>query len=130
MTDETDDRPDESGSTDAMMDALLADLLADARRVDEIVGPGFRERLLASFDDHQRRRRRNRLSLSLFADAFGWRALSRPLASAGILAGLCATGFIAGAAASPGDRETYAELAASLDQSFGYSEEDASWAEE
>lgn len=129
MTDEKEDRLDKGGPTDAMMDALLADLLADVRRVDEIVGPGFRERLLASFDDHQRRRR-NRLSLSLFADAFGWRALSRPLASAGILAGLCATGFIAGAAASPSDRETYAELAASLDQSFGYSEEDASWAEE
>lgn len=129
MTDEKDDRLNKGGANDAMLDAMLDDLLADARLVDDIVGPDFKARLIASFDDHQRRRR-NRAAFTLFADAFGWRALARPLASAGILAGVCATGFIAGAAASPSDSETYAELAASLDQSFGFSEENASWAEE
>ncbi len=107
-------------------DALLDELLKSARFI--IADEGFTTRLLASFDAHQSRRAR--LSWTLFADAFGWRALAQPLASAGFLAGLCAAGFVAGAASGPDDGETYAELAAAIDQSFDLNGEDQSWAEE
>ncbi len=111
-------RPD-----DAALDALLAS--APLFGADD----ACRARLLADFDA-QRRASRTRLAFTLFADAFGWRALARPLASAGMLAGLCVSGFIAGAAASANDGEAYAALSEAFDQSFDLSEENASWAEE
>jgi hypothetical protein len=112
------DRPD-----DPALDALLA--AAPLFGADD----AYRARLLADFDA-QRRASRTRPAFTLFADAFGWRALARPLASAGMLAGLCATGFIAGAVASANDGEAYAALSEAFDQSFDLSEENASWAEE
>lgn len=112
------ERPD-----DAALDALLA--AAPLICADD----AFRSQLLADFDA-QRRTAQTRPAFALFAVAFGWRALARPLASAGMLAGLCATGFIAGAAASPNDAETYAALSEAFEQSFDLTEENASWAEE
>lgn len=112
------DRPD-----DAALDALLA--AAPHFAADD----AFRARLLKDFDA-RRRAVRTRRTFTLFADAFGWRALARPLASAGMLAGLCVTGFVAGAAAAPNDGETYAALSEAFDQSFDLTEENASWAEE
>ncbi len=106
----------------AIVDAVIADWREQDRVLDEALGPDYRQRLLAGFDDFQRRRRA-RLSLSSFAEAFGWRALGRPLAPAGILAALCAIGFIVGASATGGGAEE--ELIAALDQSFDYSVENA-----
>jgi hypothetical protein len=96
-------------------EAIVAEALAHMREVDDILGPELHARILARFDDfHQRRRQR--LSLQSFAEAFGWQALARPRAAAGLLGALCAIGFFAGAAL--GD-EGDVELAAALDQSFG-----------
>jgi hypothetical protein len=110
-------------SDDARLDALLS--LSKPLEADSV----FQSGLLHGFDAHVRRKN-NALSLSLFADAFGWRALARPLAAASLLAGICTTGFVAGAAASPSDGDTYAELSAAFDQSFNLSEDTVSWAKE
>lgn len=102
----------------ARAEAIVAEALAHMREVDDVLGPELRARILAGFDDFHRRRRA-RLSLQSFAEAFGWRALARPRAAAALLAGLCAIGFFAGAAVGDaGD----VELAAALDQSFGAAE--------
>ena len=119
---------DERESGDAI-DALLDDVFRQSRGLTEIPGMEFKDGLLASYDAYIRRRK-NRLSLALFADAIGWRALARPFAAAAALGGVCVAGFIAGAAASPGEAETYAELSSAFEQSFALTEENASWAEE
>lgn len=111
------------------IDALLDDVFRQSRSLQEIPGMEFKDGLLASYDAYMRRRR-NRLSLTLFADAFGWRALARPFGAAAMLGSLCVAGFIAGAAASPGEAETYAELSSAFEQSFALTEENGSWAEE
>lgn len=113
----------------AAIDALLDDVFRQSRSLQEIPGMEFKDGLLASYDAYMRRRK-NRLSLALFADAFGWRALARPLGAAAMLGGLCVAGFVAGAAASPGEAQTYAELSSAFEQSFALTEENGSWAEE
>ncbi len=119
-----DQEPETSAdNADARLDALLS--IAPRLEPDD----AFRAELLAGFDVRSRRAR-SRISLSLFADAFGWRGLSRPVAAFSLLAGVCATGFVAGASATPGDRETYAALAEAFDQSFDLNVENANWAEE
>lgn len=111
------------------LDGLLDDVFRQSRGHAAVPGMEFKALLLDSYDEHMRRRR-NRLSLSLFADAFGLRALARPLGAAAVLGGICATGFVAGVAGSPRDTETYAELASAIDQSFALTEENGPWAEE
>ncbi|MEK7266358.1 MAG: hypothetical protein AAB227_09700 [Pseudomonadota bacterium] len=111
------------------LDGLVDDIFRQSRGHAEIPGMEFKAMLLTSYDDHMRRRK-NRLSLSLFADAFGLRALARPLGAAAILGGLCAAGFVAGVVDTPRDTETYAELASAIDQSFALTEENGPWAEE
>ncbi|MFN3961252.1 MAG: hypothetical protein ACK4NP_15270, partial [Parvularculaceae bacterium] len=66
------------------------------------------------------------------ADAFGWRALARPLAPAALGAVMVAVGGVLGAATAPaaGDLEAYVYLAAGLDPAGGFSAEVASWAEQ
>ncbi len=105
---------------DDMDDAKLDALLSLSRPLE--ADSAFQSSLLHAFDARTRRRR-ERLSLTIFAEAFGWRALARPMAAASLLAGICMTGFVAGAAASPSDGETYAELSAAVDQSFNFSED-------
>jgi hypothetical protein len=112
-----------SDDANARLDAVLS--LAPRFEPDD----SFRARLLSEFDAG-RRRARSKISLMLFAEAFGWRALARPVAAFSLLAGVCATGFLAGAAAAPGDRETYAALDEAFDQSFDLNVESANWAEE
>lgn len=114
MTNDRDDLP-------ARADALIAETFASMRADDRRLPPELAARLLADYDRHQRRRR-DRLSLRLFADAFGWRALARPVAAASVIASLLAGGFVAGAAAAPSPS---AELASALAQSFGAAGEDA-----
>lgn len=121
--------PSPAGRDDGAVDAMLEEVFRQSRSHAEIPGMEFKARLLASYDEH-RRRARNRFSSALFADAFGWRALARPLAAAGVLSGVCAAGYVAGAAASPGGVQTYAEFAAEFGQSFDLAEEDSAWAEE
>lgn len=111
------------------LDGLLDDVFRRPRGHAEIPGMEFKAMLLTSYDEHMRRRR-TRLSLTLFADALGLRALARPLGAAAILGGLCAAGFVAGVAGSPREYETYAELASAIDQSFALTEENGPWAEE
>lgn len=108
---------------DAKLDALLS--LSRPLEADS----AFQSSLLHAFDARARRKN-ERLSLTVFAEAFGWRALARPMAAASILAGICTTGFVAGAAASPNESDTYAELSAAFDQSFDLSEDIGSWARE
>lgn len=110
------------------LDAAIDSALAATRRAGD---PQFemKSALLASFDAFQRRKR-NRFSLSLFADAFGVRALGRPIGAAALMSAICITGFAAGAASGVGADDTYTELAMAFDQSFAYSAEDASWAGE
>lgn len=99
------------------------------RRTPPAPADGVEQKLLAGFDAFQRKRRAG-LSLATFADAFGWRALSRPISAAALLSAICVTGFAAGAlGAAPADN-SYIELAAAFDQSFYLSEEIPAWAEE
>lgn len=116
--------PDGSDPIDLMID----DAFRRMREENDEPGTEFKARLLSGFDDVQRRR--NRLSLSTFADAFGWRALARPLGAAGFLASVCVSGFLAGAVAAPADSGAYDELAAAFDQSFALTEEGDQWVEE
>jgi len=111
------------------LDALLDDVFAKSRTQAEDPGAEFKARLLNSYDTHMRERK-NRLSLALFADAFGFRAFARPLAAAASLGGVCAAGFIAGVAAPSDDNSSYAELASAIDQSFAIAEEAETWAGE
>lgn len=97
-------------------DAIIEEVLARWRDSDAVASPDFKARLLAAFDDYQRRRSS---PFALLAEAVGWRALARPVAAGGVLAGLLAAGYVAGAAAAPGDSAAYAELAAAIDESFG-----------
>jgi hypothetical protein len=108
---------------DAKLDALLS--LSRPLEADS----AFQSSLLHGFDARTRRKGARKL-LTIFAEALGWRALARPMAAASLLAGICMTGFVAGAAASPSDGETYAELSAAFDQSFNLSEDTVSWAKE
>lgn len=112
---------DVDAAAQRIVDLVIEDMREQDRVLSEAMGPDFRAKLLASFDDFQRKRRA-RLSLGAFADAFGWKALGRPFAPAGILGALCAIGFVAGASASNG---ADADLAAALDQSFSYQAESA-----
>lgn len=94
----------------------------------------FKSRLLADYDAVMRAKRNN--LLNVVADAFGWRALARPFAPAGLAAGFVALGAVAGAVtaapagASTPDDEAYTYLLAALDLSFGLTEEALSWAEQ
>jgi hypothetical protein len=106
-------------ATQRIVDLVFEDMREQDRVLSEAFGPDFRERLLASFDDFQRKKR-SRLSLGEFADAFGWKPLGRPFAPAGILGALCAIGFVAGASADSG---ADADLSAALDESFSYQAE-------
>lgn len=111
------------------IDALLDDVFRQTPSLIDVPGMEFKDGLLAAYDAYMRRRK-SRLSLTLFAEAFGWRALARPLAAAAALGSFCVAGFVAGAAASPGEAETYAELSSAFEQSFTLTEENGSWAEE
>jgi hypothetical protein len=119
---------DKRESSDAI-DALLDDVFQQSRSLTEIPGMEFKDGLLASYDAYMRRRK-NRLSLALFADAIGWRALARPFSAAAALGSVCVAGFIAGAATPSGEAQTYAELSSAFEQSFALNEENASWAED
>ena len=112
---------------DAALEAMIDDVFRQSRGGAEIPGMEFKSMALASFDAHQRRIR-NRVSFSLFADAFRWRLLARPLASVGVLASLCVAGFVAGSVTASPDYETYAELDAAFSQSFDFNQEDGIWA--
>lgn len=114
---------------DAALEAMIDDVFRQSRGRGEIPGMEFKAMALASYDAHQRRAR-NQLSFSLFADAFQWRLLGRPLASIGVLASLCAAGFVAGSITASPDYETYAALDAAFSQSFDLSQEDGIWVEE
>jgi len=123
------DAPDNAAPAGDPLDRVIDDVFRQSRGHAAVPGMEFKAMLLNSYDDAQRRRR-NRLSLSLFADAIGWRALSRPMAAAALLGSVCTAGFIAGVAGAPGDAGAYAELAAAFDQSFSLTEENDLWAEE
>lgn len=92
----------------------------------------FKSRLLADYDAVMRARRAN--PLEAIADAFGWRALARPWAPAGVGAAIAALGAVFGAATSgafgPGarDDEAYAYLSTAFEPSYGLSEEVSAWA--
>lgn len=129
MSDKERNPPPDRDDVEAAAEAIVESVLENWRHVDEALGPDFRNRLLAGFDDHRRRRRR-KPSLSLFADALGWRALARPATAALVLAAVCGAGFVAGAEATADDAQVYAEIDAAFDESFDLSEENGSWAEE
>lgn len=97
-----------------VIDAIAAEQRDEDRRLEASEGDALRARLLAGFDAHQRRRRRT--PFAAVAEAFGWDALLRPLAPAGILAALSVIGFIAGS--STGADRHDEELVAALDLTF------------
>lgn len=92
----------------------------------------FKSRLLDDYDAVMRARRAN--PFAAVADAFGWRALARPLAPAGIGAAMVMLGAVLGAATSGAvgsgarDDEAYAFMSAALDPSDGIDEEVSAWA--
>lgn len=93
--------------------------------------PDFERRLLADYDAVMRGRRS--APLAALADAFGWRALARPLAPIALGALMVALGGVVGAATAPAvasDDEAYGYLTAALDPADGFSAEVASWAEQ
>jgi len=106
--------------------AALLGAAAGAEETPPDLGP----RLLADYDAVMRARRAG--PLAALADAFGWRALARPLAPAALGAVMVAVGGVLGAATAPaaGDDEAYIYLAAGLDPAGGFSAEVASWAEQ
>ncbi|MCB2096506.1 MAG: hypothetical protein KDE05_02645 [Parvularculaceae bacterium] len=120
----TADRNDKFGSADngTVADRMIDEALADMRIADAAPDDAFRSLALAGFDAFARARRK-RLSLDLFADAFGWRALARPLAAASLLLTFGAAGVIAGAATPEADNALYAELSDAFDQDYGFVEE-------
>lgn len=122
MTDTEKSPAEIDAAAQRIVDLVFEGMREQDRVLSEALGPDFRERLLAGFDDFERKRR-TRLTLTSFAEAFGWRALGRPIAPAGILGALCAIGFVAGASANGAPD---ADLSAALDQSFSYSAE-AEW---
>jgi hypothetical protein len=128
MTRET-EAPENAALAGDPIDRVIDDVFRQSRGHAAVPGMEFKAMLLGSYDELQRRRR-NRLSLALFADAIGWRALSRPMAAAALLGSVCTAGFIAGVAGAPDDAGAYAELAAAFDQSFSLTEENDLWAEE
>lgn len=121
----TADRNDKFGSADNRnaADRIIDDALGDMRIADAAPDDAFRALALAGFDAFARARRKKRLSLDLFADAFGWRALARPLAAASLLLTAGAAGVIAGAATPENDNALYAELSDAFDQDYGFVEE-------
>jgi hypothetical protein len=122
MTDKRQTPEEIEAAAQRIVDLVFEGMREQDRVLSEALGPDFRARLLAGFDDFQRKRR-TRLTLSSFAEAFGWKALGRPIAPAGILGALCAIGFVAGASANGA---ADADLSAALDRSFSYSAE-AAW---
>ena len=107
---------------DAAAARIVVDAIKDLRRRDQSIGADISARLIAGFDAHMRARR-NRVSLQLFADAFGWRALARPMAATGLLVMIGAGGLFAGIATPEDDTSIYADLSDALDQSFANDEE-------
>jgi hypothetical protein len=108
-------------------DEWRANLLAGAPATLMSPSPEFRSRLLADYDAVMRARRAN--PFETIADAFGWRALARPWAPAGIGAAMVMLGAVFGATTSSArDDEAYAYLSAALDPSYGLSEEVTAWA--
>lgn len=93
----------------------------------------FKGRLLADYDAVMRAKRNN--PFHAIAEAFGWRALARPWAPAGLAAAFVALGAFTGAvtaggAAAARDDEAYTYLSAALEPSFTLTEEALSWAEQ
>jgi hypothetical protein len=92
----------------------------------------FKSRLLADYDAVMRARRDN--PFNAVAEAFGWRALARPWAPAGIGAAMVMLGAVAGAATATaraaGEEEAVTYLYAALDPTYGLTEEALSWAEQ
>ncbi len=118
MTDENKSfAADRSAADDALHKAFAALKAADAH-----ADPQFGMRALAAYDDHMRSKR-SRLSLEIFAEAFGWRALSRPLAAAGLLLTVGLAGVVTGVMAPESENAVYAELSAAFDEAYDFSEE-------
>lgn len=95
---------------------------------DAPAAPDFERRLLADYDAVMRGRRSG--PLAALADAFGWRALARPLAPIALGALMVALGVVVGAATAPAvaSDDDYGYLTAALDPADGFSAEVASWA--
>jgi hypothetical protein len=92
----------------------------------------FKSRLLADYDAVMREKRND--PLRVIADAFGWRALARPWAPAGLAAAFVSLGVFTGALTSTGayarDDEAVSYLSAALEPSFSLAEDTLSWAEQ
>lgn len=105
---------------------------AALRRDAPIDDAAFQRRLLADYDGVMRSRRA--APLVALADAFGWRALARPLAPAALGAAMVMTGVVAGALTAPtavaGEDEAYGYLTAALDPAGDFNAEVAAWAEQ
>lgn len=112
---------------------------ADWTALDGVLGrdapiddPDFQRRLLADFDGVMAARRAS--PLAALAEAFGWRALARPLAPAALGAAMVMLGGVIGALTAPvgvaADEEAYVYLTAGLDPAGDFSAEVASWAEQ
>ena len=111
--------------------------LRDAANIEtKMMAPAseFKSRLLADYDAVMRAKRAS--PFNAIADAFGWRALARPWAPAGMAAAMVALGAFTGAATSSAglsvarEDEALTYLSAALDPSFGLAEEALSWAEQ
>lgn len=90
----------------------------------------FKSRLLADYDAVMREKRNN--PMRAIAEAFGWRALARPWAPAGLAAAFVAlggfTGAVTAAPALAQDDEAVTYLSAALEPTFALTEEALSWA--
>ena len=119
---------DHGGNDSEDWTALDAALGRDA----PIDDAAFQRRLLADYDGVMRSRRAR--PLAALADAFGWRALARPIAPAALGAAMVLLGGVAGALTAPaavaGDDEAYVYLAAALSPAADFSAEVAAWAEQ
>lgn len=112
-------------------DADWTALVGAPERDAPIDDPEFQRRLLADFDGVMRSRRTS--PLAALADAFGWRALARPLAPAALAAAIVMLGVVVGALSAPvgaADEQAYVFLTAGLDPAADFSAEVASWAEQ
>jgi len=114
--------PNEISAMGGKDNSVINETIAALRKKDGAANRQFEMRALEAFDSFTRARK-NRLSLDVFADAFGLRVLSRPLAAAGLLLSVGFAGVAAGVMTPESDNAVYAELSVAFDEVYDFSEE-------
>jgi len=118
MVNESNEKSTMGGSGDSVINETISAL----REKDRAADKKFEMRALEAFDSYARARK-SRLSLDVFADAFGLRVLARPLAAASLLLTVGFAGVAAGVLTPESDNAVYAELSDAFDEVYDFSEE-------